>query len=178
MIDVNDAPYVPNSRDVTDRELALGLLRKPTYRGDYSEIRYMEQDEIVSFGVLNEKSDFNWEFYLNGDRTRRIWFSQLNGFYLFREGNGVYTCMLTLKNTKPESIALLSPVVFWRKVEGRKFKVDINMEMYEIDRWHQKCQDRSVYDIVQEILKALDEERYADVRGMTRPKTLYCLTEV
>lgn len=71
-------------REITKRELALGALSKKIYNGDYSEVRYMDEGEVVAFEVLNKKSEFNWEFYLNGDRSRRIWFSQLNGYYLFR----------------------------------------------------------------------------------------------
>ena len=169
---------LPGSREITQRELALGALSKKIYNGDYSEMRYMDQGEIVSFEVLNMKSDFNWEFYLNGDRSRRIWFSQLNGYYLFREGDDVYTCALILKDSAPEHIPFLSPEEFWLKVKGKKFRVSLDTEKFEIDRWHQKCQGRMVLELVKEICKALDEGRYSDMKGMTKAKTIYTLEEV
>jgi hypothetical protein len=173
-----DIIQIKGTREITKRELALGILSKKFYHGDNSEIRYMDQGEIVSFDLYNKKSDFNWEFYLNGNKSRRIWFSQLNGYYLFREGNDVYMCALVLKNSEPESIAFLSPEEFWSKVKGKRFKVSLDNDKYEIDRWHPRCQGRTVLDIVTEICKALDEERYSDMKGMTKPKTIYTLEEV
>ena len=169
---------LPGFREITQRELALGALSKKIYNGDYSEMRYMDEGEIVSFEVLNKKSDFNWEFYLNGDRSRRIWFSQLNGYYLFREGDDVYTCALILKDSAPEHIPFLSPEEFWLKVKGKKFRVSLDTEKFEIDRWHPKCQGRMVLELVKEICKALDEGRYSDMKGMTKAKTIYTLEEV
>ena len=178
MIDPNKAPHVPNSKPITERDFALGALTKPTYRGDYSEMRYMTHDEVVSFEVLNKKSDFNWEFYINGDRTHKIWFSQLNGFYLSAEGEEVSSCVIIPKGEGAKHIALMSPRDFWKEVQGKRYKVEIDDDKYVIDRWHKKCSGRSVGDIVEEIYKALGEERYADVKGMTKPQTLYILTEV
>lgn len=124
--------YAMACREITRRELALGALFKKIYNGDYAEMRYMDEEEIVSFDVLNKKSEFNWEYYLHGDRSRRIWLSQLNGYYLFREGDDVYTCFLTLKDSKPEHIAFLSPEEFWIKVQGKRFKVSVDNEKYEL----------------------------------------------
>jgi hypothetical protein len=178
MIDFNNAPHVPNSKPITERDFALGALTKPDYRGDFSEIMYMSHDEVVSFDVLNRKSDFNWEFYVNGDKTHKIWFSQLNGFFLSAETDNIYMCAVIPKNGDAKAIAFMSPNEFWQEVKGKSYKVAIDDDKYEIDRWHRKCTGRSVADIVEEIFKALDEERYSDVKGMTKPKTLYVLKEV
>ena len=40
----------PNSRLITKREIALGILSKPTYR-DLEVKRYLLNDEIVSFTI-------------------------------------------------------------------------------------------------------------------------------
>ena len=45
MIDVSKAPHLPGSREITPREIAMGALSKPLYRGDYSEIRYMDNND-------------------------------------------------------------------------------------------------------------------------------------
>lgn len=90
----------------------------------------------------------------------------------------MYTCALELKNTKSEHIAFLSPDEFWNKVKGKRFKVSVDNEKFEIDRWHPKCQGRTVLELVREICGALDEERYSDIKGMTKPKPIYTLTEV
>jgi hypothetical protein len=167
------------SRDlITQRELALGALSKPDYRGNYSELRYMVDDEVVSFNVLTKQNDFNWEFYLNDDRTRKIWFSQLDGCYLSGEGKGVYSCRLCPKNGDPKNITLMSVDQFWKEVKGKRYKITVDYCKYEIDRWHEKCVRRPMVDIAYGIFKALDEGRYNDVKGMTRSKPLYILREV
>ena len=63
MINMQDKPEIrllPGAREITRRELAMGALSKKIYNGDYSEMRYMDEGEIVTFDVLNKKSDFNW----------------------------------------------------------------------------------------------------------------------
>ena len=87
-------------------------------------------------------------------------------------------CAVIPKNGDAKAIAFMSPNEFWQEVKGKSYKVAIDDDKYEIDRWHRKCTGRSVADIVEEIFKALDEERYSDVKGMTKPKTLYVLKEV
>lgn len=178
MIDPNKAPHVPNSKPVTKRDFALGALGKPDYRGDYSEMRYMTHDEVVSFEVFNKKSDFNWEFNLNADKTRKIWFSQLNGLYLSGEGEEISSCVVITKGDGVKHIALMSPSEFWKEVQGKRYKVEVDNDKYVIDRWHAKCAGRTAGDIAKEIYKALSEERYSDVKGMTKPQTLYILKEV
>jgi hypothetical protein len=178
MIDTNKAPLLPNSKPITERDFALGALSRPDYRGDYSEMRYMSHDDIVSFDVLNKKSDFNWEFYVNGDKSHKIWFSQLNGFYLSGEDKDISACTIFPKNGAPKHIALMNVRDFWKEVEGKRYKISIDDDKYEIDRWHPKCKGRKVGEIAEYIFKALDEERYEDMKGMTKSKTLYLLKEV
>ena len=178
MIDVSKAPHLPGSREITPREIAMGALSKPLYRGDYSEIRYMDNNDKVSFKVLNRKSDFNWEFYVNGDTTHKIWFSQLNGIYMFREGTDLYGGVLSLKGQKPKLMALISPNEFWNMVQGKRFNVTIETDKFVIDFWHPHCQGKNAGDLAKEIDKALNEKRYDYVKGMTKPRTLYHLTEI
>ena len=178
MIDPNKAPHVPNSKPITESDLALGAMTKPDYRGDYSEVRYMTHDEVVSFDVFNKKNDFNWEFYLNGDKTHKIWFSQLNGVYLSAEDQEVSTCIIISKDETVKRIALMGPHDFWKEVKGKRYRVLVDDDKYVIDRWHSKCLRRTIEEIVKEIYKALNEERYGDVKGMTKPQTLYVLVEV
>ena len=163
---------------ITERELALGALAKPDYRGDYSDCRYMIDEEVVSFDVLTRQSDFNWEFYLNGDKTRKIWFSQLDGCFLSGKGTGVYSCRLILKNGGGKHITLMSVDQFWNEVRGKRYKITVDYNKYEIDRWHRNCVNRPMAEVANSIFKALDEERYDDVKGMTRSKPLYILREV
>ena len=126
MIDTNKAPLLPNSKPITERDFALGALSRPDYRGDYSEMRYMSHDDIVSFDVLNKKSDFNWEFYVNGDKSHKIWFSQLNGFYLSGEDKDISACTIFPKNGAPKHIALMNVRDFWKEVEGKRYKISID----------------------------------------------------
>jgi hypothetical protein len=180
-ININDLPLDNQSelREITRRELALGALSKSTYNGDPGVIRYMENGQVVSFDVFCRDSYLNWEFYLNGDKNHRIWFSQLDGVYLFREGNSAYSCRLRLKSSPTgEAIIKFSPGEFWEKVRGKQFRVSVTSDMYQIDRWHKKCQGKKYLQLVREICTALDEGRYSDVEGMTKPKPLYMLTEV
>lgn len=87
----------PNARPVTKREIALGLLSKPAYPGDYSCERYMSDGEIVNFQVLKRNSDFNAEFTINGDPSKKIWLSQLNQLYLAVEGRSLYCGKIVFK---------------------------------------------------------------------------------
>ena len=62
----------PNSRLITKRKIALGILSKPTYR-DLEIKRYLLNDEIVSFTIYHQNNDFNAEFIINDDKNWRIW---------------------------------------------------------------------------------------------------------
>lgn len=178
MININELPSLPGCRAISKREIAMGALSKSIYKGNHSEIRYMDNNAKVSFDVLNMKSDFNWEFYINGDQTHKIWFSQLSGVYMFREGSDLYGGILSLKGKEPKLLALLSPSEFWDNVKGRIFNVSIETDKFIIDFWHPNCQGRSAGSLAKEIDAALNEGRYDYVKGMTKPKTLYNLTEI
>jgi hypothetical protein len=177
MIDTNKAPLLPNSKPITERDFALGALSRPDYRGDYSEMRYMSHDDVVSFDVLNKKSDFNWEFYINGDKTHKIWFSQLNGFYLSGEGTDIWVCTIFPQKGEVKHIPFMTPEKFWEEVKGKRYRIKIDNDKYEVDRWHPKCRHRRLADVIENIFKALDEERYEDVEGLTKSKTRYTSVE-
>lgn len=87
----------PNSRLITKREIALGILSKPTYR-NLEVKRYLLNDEIVSFAIYHQNNDFNAEFIINDDKNWRIWLSQLNNFFIPAEEKVIYQGSVTLKN--------------------------------------------------------------------------------
>lgn len=167
-------------RKLTKRDFALGALSVPSYRGDYSVRRSLKQGEVIEFRVFNRKSDFNWEFCVNNDHNIRLWFSQLNNFYLTFEGHGVYSCILKLKDGDKIFIShISSPDEFWQNVQGRKFQVEVwCTDFYAVDKWHWKCEGVPVKDIIAYIFRALDAGRYDDVKGMTKLMPLYVFTEV
>lgn len=169
----------PNSRPITKREIALGLLSKPFYRGDYSCERYMSDGDTVSFQMLKYNSDYNAEFTINGDSRRKIWLSQLNPMFLAAEGRGLHCGKIIYKDGSEKLLANILVYDFLEAVDGKRFKVETHGGLYAIDRWCSKCQGIGTYGKIRDyICDALDEERYDDVKGMTKSMTCYVLREV
>ena len=85
---------------------------------------------------------------------------------------------MTLKGQQSIFLANLSPEQFWEKVRGRKFRVELDTEVYAIDPWHPNCQGRTLRDVVVFITQALDERRYSDMKGMTKYEPLFMFDEI
>lgn len=169
----------PNTRLVTKREIALGLLSKPIYRGDGSCERYMSDGETVSFQVLKHNSDFNAEFTINGDPCKKIWLSQLNPLYLAAEGRSLHCGKIVFKGGGEQLLGNMLVNDFIDAVDGKRFQVVAHGDLYAIDRWSPKCQSLGTYGEIRDyICDALDEGRYQDVQGMTKSMTCYDLYEV
>ena len=176
---MNDTILPPNARPVTKREIALGLLSKPAYRGDYSCERYMSDGETVSFQVLKRNSDFNAEFTINGDPSKKIWLSQLNQLYLATEGRGLHCGKIVFKKGNEQLLGNMLVNDFMDAVEGKRFQVITHGDLYAINRWSPKCRSFDTYGEIRDyICDALDEGRYQDVQGMTKSMTCYDLYEV
>ena len=180
MIDTHNIPKGPaGSRPITKREFALGILRKPIYKGDYSTERYMEQDEEVRFKLINQKSDFNAEFTLVGKPYRKIWLSQLNHVYLDAEELQLSCGVIYFKSGETRILAGMLVNDFLEATEGKKFQVRVIDGLYAIDFWDNRCRALGTAGEVREyILKAFDEDRYEEVEGMTKPMVCYSLIEV
>lgn len=180
MIDMNTIPDTPSgSRIVTKREMALGILNKPTYRGDYSIERYMRQDDVVSFKLINHKNDFNAEFSINDNTNNRIWLSQLNRVFIEHERLELSCGIIWYKNGEHKLMGGMMVHDFLTSVEGRCFRVEINNDLYAIDLWDSRCINLGNCGEIQKyIKKAFEEERYNDVKGMTKSMPCYSLKEI
>lgn len=171
--------FPPNTRLVTKREIALGLLSKPTYHGDYSCERYMSDGETVSFQVLKHNSDFNAEFTINGDNSKKIWLSQLNPVYLAAEGRSLHCGRIVFKGGREQLLGNMLVNDFIDAVDGKRFQVVAHGDLYAIDRWAPMCRSLGTYGEIRDyICDALDEGRYQDIQGMTKSMTCYDLYEV
>lgn len=167
----------PNSRLITKREIALGILSKPTYR-DLEVKRYLLNDEIVSFTIYHQNNDFNAEFIINNDERWRIWLSQLNNYFIPAEDKVIYQGSITLKNGE-DGLGGMDLPKFIDIVKGRKFKAIVNGGLYAIDRIEAiRHGFENVADVVRYIWKELDAERYENVKGLTKSAFCYSLEEV
>jgi len=166
------------TKTIGKREIALGLLSKKIYTGDGKVLRFMSDDSIVEFKVESAYST-NAEFTMNGDRNWKIWFSQLDPVYIREEDLKLEGGRITVDgNTK--LIATISVDDFINMVRGRKFKVSFHPDRLAMDfRKNEKCRRFSNAGEVQShIEKALNEERYDDVKGILKVMPMYDLVEV
>lgn len=169
-----------NGHIITKREIALGALSKPVFRGTDECERYMNHGDVVSFLLSKQNSDFNAEFTLNGDAKRKIWLSQLNRVYLAAEGRELYTGLIRFKNGNTDCLAVYQCVNdFLEVTKGKQFRVSVTDDLYAIDKWADKCVQLGTYTAIRDyICDALDGQRYNDVVGMTKSMVCYSLTEV
>lgn len=168
----------PNSRLVTKRELALGILSKPTYRGDYSCERYLSAGDVVSF-TIEEQTGFNAEFSINGYPRKRIWLSQLNPVFLSAEDGDLHCGIIYYNNGSQMNLGGMSVDKFMDAVRDKNFRVELRGDLYAIDFRNAKCQSLGTCGAVRDfICKALDDGRFKDVEGMTKPMTCYSFYEV
>ncbi|MBR0533962.1 MAG: hypothetical protein IJK19_04650 [Bacteroidales bacterium] len=179
MVDNLKLPKEPaGSIPITRRDIALGILLKPIYSGDGLCARYMENDSVVSFHLVNRRNDFNAEFSINGKTNHKIWLSQLNHIYLDAGNLDYHSGKILYKNGNEQILAGMKVDDFIKATEGRKFVVKLCTEYYAIDFWNPKCNAlRNAREVRDYIAAAFAEERYDDVYGMTKIMTLYSLIE-
>lgn len=179
MIDINKTPKAPaGSRPVTKRELALGLFSKPIYRGDSSCERYMTLDDVVSFHMYNRKSDFNAEFFINGNSHQRIWLSQLNLVYLDSDELELHCGLIRYKNGEAKIMAGMLVEDFVEATYGKQFQVKTQDGLYAIDFRNERCRALATAGAVQDFIKTeFKGERYDNVMGMTKSMVCYSLIE-
>ena len=127
------------SRFVSKREIALGLLSKSTYNGDYSCERFLNQNEEVTFQLFNGKSDFNAEFSIAGKPNRRIWLSQLNRVYLDADELELQCGVIRFKNGEQRILAGMLVNDFLEATRGRTFRVHVINGLFAIDFWDVRC---------------------------------------
>lgn len=168
----------PNSRPITKREIALGILSKPIYK-DFDVKRYLQDDDIVSFTIDHQTNDFNTEFVINNNKNWRIWLSQLNNFFISADSKDVYQGYIRLKNGIEYGLANMELQNFLNIVKGRKFKAIVTSNLYAINRYElSRCGFEKLMEGIQYIWQELDAERYENVKGLTKSAFCYSLDEI
>ena len=68
---------------------------------------------------------------------------------------------------------------FMDAVRDKNFRVELRGDLYAIDFRNAKCQSLGTCGAIRDfICKALDDGRFKDVEGMTKPMTCYSFYEV
>lgn len=162
------------------REVALGI---HTFKvgGQDGICRWLDIGAIVEFTAMEHSGQFNAQYEINGRQDHKIWFSQLSGVYLNpNDLSCVAESDIFFKDGNEMTIRSLSPMSFWNKVKGKKFRVSVDCDFpIVIDVWNEKVRKlRTMRQVVTYIAENLDKENYEAVKGMTKKSIMYSLTEV
>lgn len=179
------------SRVITEKEkniekaFGYGFFGAPIREYD-GVMRWLENGEIVEFKQPCMTSN-NVKFYVNGERNREFWFSQLNGVYIDIEQPNTLECgTICFKNGSQARLFDYNSRTFIDAVKNKKFKVVINEHYFlRIDEKNDKVKNigyqhgMMVYDSVCEyIFNKIDEGNYSAIKGMAKKAFCYDLIEV
>lgn len=140
--------------------------------------RFLTDGETVTLTLDHMTGTGDAEFLVNGDKGRRMLFSQFASLFLRCEGRGVHSGIITTRGISAP-MAAMDADTFASLVSGRRFVIRTDDTMYALNTMHPKCACfERISEVRDYICNALEEGRYDDIAGMARWSTCYSLVEV
>lgn len=189
----------------------LGFRRFRDPRTEDGVFRGLADGMIIRFTGIISSSDFNAEYELNNDINRRVWFTQLAGksnygygCFFTREFELDYSYCVSLKTVEGRQIILdipdgvfvpfvafkdnthsliqdFSPDSFYKRVEGKAFRVDQAPPGFNYTFNRITADEKGLYDIdgiCAFVRNCINNDCLEDLGNLVRRTTAFGLTEI